>query len=282
MVSLNISTTSLPSWVSLLVDQRVPEGMRKFYSQLQFICSVSRASTFSVLTFIEIVIFGVYSSSLLASVCIGTFVISLFNSCSYSVWLRITDDGSVLEMRIWSILLGLFSYLKKPCPSTQYLVRFLQNNCPKHIFRFSRGGGGFNLNISSSLYFRFVIKFWLLLSICGLHFLCPLNLKMLPTPLTLSYGTRYYQGDAETGSQHKKMMTESRTSELPLSQSKESSKYLNDPGKRRGHTEAHSGIYIWQFVNNSHSRSLLSLMERPKATHAFGVSCLFLDVGANG
>ena len=51
----------------------------KFYGWLQLIRSVSRASTFSVLKFIEIVIFGVYLSSLLASVCFGTVVISLFN-----------------------------------------------------------------------------------------------------------------------------------------------------------------------------------------------------------
>ena len=61
-------------------------------------------------------------------------------------------------------------------------MRFLQHICPKHIFRFSRGWG-FNFNISSIMYFHFVIKFRLLLSICGLHFWCPLNLKMLPTPL---------------------------------------------------------------------------------------------------
>ena len=69
----------------------------KFYGRLQLIRSVSRASTFSVLKFIEIVIFGVYSPSLLAPACFGTFVISLFNFFSYFVWLRITDDGSVLK-----------------------------------------------------------------------------------------------------------------------------------------------------------------------------------------
>ena len=84
----------------------------KFYGRLQLIRNVPRASTFSVFKFLEIVFFGVYSQSRLASVCFGTFVISLFNFFSYFVWLRITDDGSVLEMRIWSILLGLFSYCK--------------------------------------------------------------------------------------------------------------------------------------------------------------------------
>ena len=72
----------------------------KFYGRRQLIRSVSRASAFSVFKFIEIVIFGVYSPSLIASVSFGTFVISLSNFFSFFVWLRITDDDSVLEMRI--------------------------------------------------------------------------------------------------------------------------------------------------------------------------------------
>ena len=51
----------------------------KFYGRPQLIRSVSKASTFSVLKFIEIVIFWIYLPSLSASVCFGTFVISLFN-----------------------------------------------------------------------------------------------------------------------------------------------------------------------------------------------------------
>ena len=35
----------------------------------------------------------------------GTFVTSLFNFLIYFIWLRITDEGSVPEMRIWFILL---------------------------------------------------------------------------------------------------------------------------------------------------------------------------------
>ena len=73
-----------------------------FYVRLKLIRSVSRALTFSVLKCIEIVISGVYLPFLLASVCFGTFVISLLYFFSYFVWLRITGDGSVLEMRIWS------------------------------------------------------------------------------------------------------------------------------------------------------------------------------------
>ena len=86
----------------------------KFYDRLQLNRIVSRASTCFVLKFIEIIIFGVYSPSLLALVCFGTFVmdITFFNCFSYFVWLRITGDGSVLEMRIWSILLSPFSYCK--------------------------------------------------------------------------------------------------------------------------------------------------------------------------
>ena len=115
----------------------------KFFVRLQLIRSVLRASTFSVLKFIEIVIFGVYSPSFLASVCFGTFVISLFNIFSYFVCLRMTDDGSVLEMRIWSILLSLFSYCKSQAFTLNTLwVSFLQNKHPKQIFRFSSGGGG--------------------------------------------------------------------------------------------------------------------------------------------
>ena len=35
----------------------------------------------------------------------GTFWSLLFNFLNYIVWLRITDEGSVPEMRIWSISL---------------------------------------------------------------------------------------------------------------------------------------------------------------------------------
>ena len=75
-----------------------------FYGRLHVIRSVSRASTFSVLKFIEIVICGVYSPSLFASVCFWHFYDISFKLFRYFVWLRITDDGSVFEMRIWSIL----------------------------------------------------------------------------------------------------------------------------------------------------------------------------------
>ena len=130
----------------------------KFYGRLQLIRCVWRAWTFSVLKFIEIVIFGVYSPSLLASACFGTFVISLINFFSYFVVLRITDDGSVLEMRIWSILLSLFSY----CKSQAFTLNTLWGFCKiyaQSTFFVLAGGGVFNFTISLSLYFHFVIKF---------------------------------------------------------------------------------------------------------------------------
>ena len=86
---------SLCEWHCWWTRESLRVHAAKFYSRLQLIRSVSRASTFSVLKFIEIVIFGIYSPSLLASVCFGTFVIhvSLFNFFSYFVWRRINDDG---------------------------------------------------------------------------------------------------------------------------------------------------------------------------------------------
>ena len=52
--------------------------------------SVLRASKFSVLKLIEIVIFGFITPSLLASDCLGIFWHHFFN---YFVWQRITDEG---------------------------------------------------------------------------------------------------------------------------------------------------------------------------------------------
>ena len=95
----------------------------KFYSRLQLIRSASRASPFSVLKFTEIAIFWVYSPCLLASVCFGTFVISLFNFLAALCGCGITDDGSVLEMRIWSILLSLYSYYKSQEVFAKYMPK---------------------------------------------------------------------------------------------------------------------------------------------------------------
>ena len=114
----------------------------KFYVRLQLIRSALRASKFSVLKFIEIVILRVYSPSILASVCFGTFVTSLANLFSYFVWLRIPDDGSVLEMRIWSILLSLFSYYKSQALTLNTLWGFCKIYAQSTFFVLAGGGGG--------------------------------------------------------------------------------------------------------------------------------------------
>ena len=61
----------------------------------------SRSTKFSVLKLIETKI----TPSRLALAYLGTFWVSLFNILNYFVWLRITDEGSVPEMRIRSILI---------------------------------------------------------------------------------------------------------------------------------------------------------------------------------
>ena len=54
---------------------------------------------------IEIVILWVYYTIPFGFSLFRHFGASLFNFLNYFVWLRITDEGSVPEMRIWSILL---------------------------------------------------------------------------------------------------------------------------------------------------------------------------------
>ena len=181
MVSFYISTTSLTWWMSLLVDQRVPEGACSLVL-LQLIRSVSRASTCPELKFIEIVIFGFMHHPFLPQFVLALLWYLFSTFFSYFVWLSITDDGSVLEMRIWSILLSLFSYCKSQAFTLNILWGFCKIYAQSTFFVLARG---VNFDISSSFNFQFVIKFRLLLSICGLHFWCPLNLKMLPTPLSM-------------------------------------------------------------------------------------------------
>ena len=77
----------------------------KFYSRLRLMWSVLRASKLSVLKLIEIVISWVYYTILLAWASFGTFWPLFFNFFNYFLWLSITDEGSVPEMRILSILL---------------------------------------------------------------------------------------------------------------------------------------------------------------------------------
>ena len=91
---------------------------------------------FSVLKFIEILILWIYYMTfILASASFGTFVTSLFNLLNYFVWLRITDEGSVTEMRIWSILLMKFDL--KWCI---HLDLFLYFNLFTHLVSVTAGG----------------------------------------------------------------------------------------------------------------------------------------------
>ena len=108
----------------------------KFYVRLQLIRSVLRASTFPVLKFIEIVILWIYyMASLLASASFGTFVTSLFNFLNYFVGLRITDEGSVTEMRIWSIL-----FMKSDLKWCIHLDLYLYFNHFTHLVSVTGGG----------------------------------------------------------------------------------------------------------------------------------------------
>ena len=102
-VSFYISTTW---WVSLLVDQWVPEGT---CSQVLRSTSVDswglRASKSSVIKLFEIVILWVYYTIPFGfSLFWHVWDIS-FQLLKLLLWLRTTDEGSVPEMRIWSILL---------------------------------------------------------------------------------------------------------------------------------------------------------------------------------
>ena len=92
--------------MSLLVDQWVPEGT---CSQVLRSTSVDswrlRASKFSVLKLIEIVILWVYYTIPFCFSLLLALSGNHFNFWNNFVWLRITDEGSLPEMRIWSILL---------------------------------------------------------------------------------------------------------------------------------------------------------------------------------
>ena len=79
----------------------------KFYSRLRLICSVWRALKFSVFEIDRNCnSVGFHTIPFGFSLYLGTFGASIFNLFYYYfVWLRITDEGSVPEMRIWSILL---------------------------------------------------------------------------------------------------------------------------------------------------------------------------------
>ena len=79
----------------------------KFYGWLPVIRSVLSASNLSVLKLIEIVILWIYYNItfLIGFSLFWHFLDITFQLLNYFVWLRITYEGSVPEMRIWSILL---------------------------------------------------------------------------------------------------------------------------------------------------------------------------------
>ena len=77
----------------------------KFYDQLRLIRSVLRASKFSALILTEIVILWVYYTIPLGFTLIWHFWSITLQFWRHFHWLRITDEGSVTELRIWSILI---------------------------------------------------------------------------------------------------------------------------------------------------------------------------------
>ena len=87
-------------------DQGFPEGTR---SQVLRSTSVDsqrlRASKLSVLKLTEIMIFWIYYTILFGFSVISHFFRITYQLLNYYVLLRITDEGSVPEMRTWYILL---------------------------------------------------------------------------------------------------------------------------------------------------------------------------------
>ena len=96
-------------FVSVTAVGTVRALVAKLYVRLRFIHSLFRASTFPVLKLSDIVILWVYYTIPFGfSFLYYTFWASIFNFLNYFDWLSITDEGSVPEMRIWSILLIKF------------------------------------------------------------------------------------------------------------------------------------------------------------------------------
>ena len=131
----------------------------KFFVRLQLIRSVLRASKFSMLKFIKIVILWIYyMASLLASASFGAFVTYLFNFLNYFVWLRITDEGFVPEMRIWSILL-----MKSDLKWCIHLDLFLYFNHFTHLVSVTVGGPESpwgHMQPSTTVDFSWFVAFW--------------------------------------------------------------------------------------------------------------------------
>ena len=104
-------------WKSLFIFQLLGEchcwwasesptaHVAKFCCRLRLIRSVLRASKFSVIKLIKIVILWVYYTIPVGFGFFGHFWDNTFQFLKLLFWLRITDEGSVPKMRIWSILL---------------------------------------------------------------------------------------------------------------------------------------------------------------------------------
>ena len=67
--------------------------------------NIEITANFSVLKLIKIAILSVYDTIPFDFSLFRIFGTFLFNFWNYFFWLRITDEGSVPEMRIWSMLL---------------------------------------------------------------------------------------------------------------------------------------------------------------------------------
>ena len=79
----------------------------KFYIRLQLIRSVLRASKVSMLKFIEIVFLKIYYMASLLLQLLLVLLWHLFETFKLLCLAKITDEGSVPELRIWSILLEI-------------------------------------------------------------------------------------------------------------------------------------------------------------------------------
>ena len=105
-------------WASLLdechcwwTSESPRARVTKFYSRLWLIRSVRRASKFFVFKLIKIVILWVYYTIPFGFSLFWHFLVVTFQLFILHVLLRINDEGSVPEMRIWSISL-IYSDLK--------------------------------------------------------------------------------------------------------------------------------------------------------------------------
>ena len=76
----------------------------KFYVRFRLIRSVLRASKFFLLKLIEIVILWVYYTIPFGFILFRHFRVNIFYFWIHFVWRRITDEGSLPEIGIWSIL----------------------------------------------------------------------------------------------------------------------------------------------------------------------------------